>query len=54
MTYFYHIDTHVNNMLSTGTIIVRSGITFQSVTQITAVKMMIPEIVVAPSDRFLY
>ena len=51
--YFDDINTHIHHMSSRGAIISSSGVTLEGISQITTIKKMVSEVVVASSDAFL-
>ncbi len=49
--YLNDVQTHVYNMFSTGAVITSTWIAFQCIAKVSAVQIMIPEIVMAPTGN---
>lgn len=51
MWYLDDIQTHVDDMLSTGTVVSGSGVALKGVTEVTTVQVMVPQVIMAPPER---
>lgn len=47
LLYLYDIQTHVNNMFSTGAVVSGPGVAFQSITEVTTVQVVVSQIIMA-------
>lgn len=51
MVYLDDVQTHVNNMLSAGTVVSGSGVTLEGITEVTTVKVVVPQIIMASPEE---
>lgn len=52
LLYLDDIQTHVNDMLSTGAVVSGSRIALQSITEVTTVQIMVPQVIMAsPGEK---
>lgn len=48
--YLDDIQTHVNDMLSTGAVVSGSGVTFEGITEVTTVQVMVSQVIMASPE----
>lgn len=52
LLYLDDIQTHVNDMLSTGAVVSGSRVALQSITEVTTVQIMVPQVIMAsPGEK---
>lgn len=47
LLYLDDIQTHVNDMLSTGTVVSGSGVALEGITEVTTVQVMVSQVIMA-------
>lgn len=51
LLYLDDIQTHINDMLSTGAVVSCSGVTLEGITEVTTVQVMVPQVIMASPGR---
>lgn len=51
LLYLDHIQTHVNDMLSTSAVVSGSGIALEGITEVTTVQIMVPQVIMASPGK---
>lgn len=52
IVYLDDVQTHVDDVLSTGAVVSGSGVALESITKITTVQVMVPQVIMAsPVER---
>lgn len=47
LLYLDDIQTHVNDMLSTGAVVSGTGVALEGITEVTTVQVMVPQVIMA-------
>lgn len=47
LLYLDDIQTHINDMLSTGAVVSGSGVALEGITKVTTVQIMVPQVIMA-------
>lgn len=51
LLYLDDVQTHVNNMLSTGAVVSGSGVTLEGVTEVTTVQVVVSQVIMASPEE---